>query len=96
MHLLSILPLFIYFMNWPRSAIFVSFRVHDHFWSVDVIVAYFIVYVILSNKDGKLKQYFQRKTMSPKLQIESASMLTVLYCVTMIQAEIHQLFQWRA
>ena len=31
--------------------------------------------------------------MSPELQIESASMLTVLYCVTMIQAEIHQLFQ---
>ena len=31
--------------------------------------------------------------MSPKLQIESASMLTALYCVTMIQAGIHQLFQ---
>ena len=30
--------------------------------------------------------------MSPKLQIESASMLTVLYCVTMF----HQLFQGRA
>ena len=27
--------------------------------------------------------------MSPKLQIESASMLTALYCVTMIQASIN-------
>ena len=34
--------------------------------------------------------------MSSKLQIESASMLTALYCVTMIQAEIYQLFQGRA
>ena len=34
--------------------------------------------------------------MPPKLQIESASMLIALYCVTMIQAEIHQLFQGRA
>ena len=34
--------------------------------------------------------------MSPKLQIESASMLTALYCVTIIQAEIHQLFHGRA
>ena len=34
--------------------------------------------------------------MSPKLQIESASMLTALYYVIMIQAEIHQLFQGRA
>ena len=34
--------------------------------------------------------------MSPKPQIETASMLTALYCVTMIQAEIHQLFQGRA
>ena len=33
---------------------------------------------------------------SPQPQIESASMLTALYCVTMIQAEIHQLFQGRA
>ena len=31
----------------------------------------------------------QRKTM-PQPQIESASMPTILYCVTMIQAEIHQ------
>ena len=31
--------------------------------------------------------------MFPQRQIESASMLTALYCVTMIQAEIHQLFQ---
>ena len=43
--------------------------------------------VILSNKDGKLKQCFQRKTMPPKLQIDLASILTVLYCVTMMQAE---------
>ena len=33
--------------------------------------------------------------MSPQEQIESASMLTALYCVTIIQAEIHQLFQGR-
>ena len=39
---------------------------------------------------------FQRKTMSPKLQIELAIMFTALYFVTMIQAEIHQLFQRRA
>ena len=43
--------------------------------------------VILSNKDGKLKQCFQRKTMPHKLQIDLASILTVLYCVTMMQAE---------
>ena len=34
--------------------------------------------------------------MSPKLQIELASMLTALNCVTMKQAEIHQIFQERA
>ena len=34
--------------------------------------------------------------MSPKLQIQSTSMPTALYCVTMIQAEIHQLFQGKA
>ena len=31
--------------------------------------------------------------MSSKPQIESASMLTAVHCVTMIQAEINQLFQ---
>ena len=30
----------------------------------------------------ELKQCFQKKTMSPELQIESSSMLTALYCVT--------------
>ena len=34
--------------------------------------------------------------MSHELEIESASMLTSLYGLTMIQAEIHQLFQKRA
>ena len=34
--------------------------------------------------------------MSSQQQIEPASMLTTLYCVTMIQAEIHQLIQRRA
>ena len=34
--------------------------------------------------------------MSRQPQIESESMLTALYCVTMRQAEIHQLFQRRA
>ena len=32
----------------------------------------------------------------PQPKIELASMLTALYCVKMIQAEIHQLFQGRA
>ena len=32
----------------------------------------------------------------PQPQIESTSILTALYCVTIIQAEIHQLFQGRA
>ena len=41
----------------------------------------------------ELNQCFQRKTMSLHPQIESASMFTALYCVIMIQAEIHQLFQ---
>ena len=34
--------------------------------------------------------------MSPHQQIESESMLTALFCVTMIQAKIFQLFQGRA
>ena len=34
--------------------------------------------------------------MSPKPQIESASLLIAVYCVTMIQTDIHQLFQGRA
>ena len=34
--------------------------------------------------------------MSPQLQIESASKLIALYCVKMIHAEIHLLFQGRA
>ena len=42
---------------------------------------------------SEIKQCFQRKTMTPKLKIESKSMLTALYCVTMLQAEIHQLFK---
>ena len=44
----------------------------------------------------QLKQCFKRKTMSPKLQIESASMLTALYCDTLIQAELHLLLQGKA
>ena len=38
---------------------------------------------------AQFKQCFKRKTMSPKLQIESASMLTALYCIPVIQAEFH-------
>ena len=34
--------------------------------------------------------------MPPKLQNEPASMLTALYCVTMIKVKIHQLFQGEA
>ena len=34
--------------------------------------------------------------MSSQPQFELASILTALYCVTMVQAEIHQLFQGRA
>ena len=34
--------------------------------------------------------------MSHQPQIEFASMLTALYCVTMIQAEIHESVQGRA
>ena len=43
-----------------------------------------------------IKAAFSEETMSPKLQIEWASMLTALYYVTMIQAEIHHFFQGRA
>ena len=38
-------------------------------------IYFFVLHVI------KLKQGFKRKTMSSKLQIESVSRLTALYCV---------------
>ena len=44
---------------------------------------------------AKCKTVFTEENYAPQPQIESASMLTDLYCVTMIHAEI-QLFQGRA
>ena len=37
----------------------------------------------------KIKAVFSEEIYVPQPQIESASMLTALYCVTKIQAEIH-------
>ena len=41
---------------------------------------------------ANVKQYEIRaeESYAPQPQIESASMPTILYCVTMLQAEIHQ------
>ena len=39
---------------------------------------------------------FQEENYVPKLQIESANMLTALYCDTLIQAELHLSLQGRA
>ena len=48
----------------------------------------------------KIKAVFSEENYAPppppQPQIESASMLTALYCVTIIQAEKYQLFQGRA
>ena len=48
--------------------------------------------------EGKIKAVFSEENYDvPKAtNSESASMLTALYCVTKIQAEIHQLFQGKA
>ena len=44
-------------------------------------------------KTKTIKAVFSEGNYVPKPQIESASMLTALYWVTMIQAEIHLLFK---
>ena len=43
-----------------------------------------------------IKAVFSEENYVPQPQIELASMFTALYCVTIIQAEIHQLFQEKA
>ena len=71
--------------------------INTTFGSLKVRKVFIFQHFILSEQLN-LKQCFQRKMvyMFPQPQIESASMPTATYCVTMIQAEIHQLFQRRA
>ena len=40
-------------MKGPWSAIFILFRVHDHFHSIDMIFVFHIVYMIISNSNYK-------------------------------------------